>query len=154
MAYDPVDLHVGQVIRAKRKMHQLSQAELGESLGVSFQQVQKYERAANRVSCSMLWRVSHALKSEVREFFPNADLGGKMPGLGELAALASSRDGQTIGRCWREMGPAQRVALLDVALALAGVDRPVRPRPAAGDCQLDLEQAIEARSPSTIDAGG
>lgn len=54
---DPVDLHVGRRIAARRSELGQTQAELGEACGVSFQQIQKYEKGANRVSCSMLTRI-------------------------------------------------------------------------------------------------
>lgn len=58
---DPVDRHVGLRIRLRRQTLGLSQERLAKVLGVSFQQVQKYERAANRVSASVLWRAAEAL---------------------------------------------------------------------------------------------
>lgn len=58
---DPIDVAVGARMRIRRKELRMSQAELAERLGVSFQQVQKYERGANRVSASMLVRAAHAL---------------------------------------------------------------------------------------------
>jgi DNA-binding XRE family transcriptional regulator len=70
MAFDPVDLHVGLAIRARRKILGVSQMALAENIGVTFQQIQKYERARNRVSCSTLWRIAHALRARVDDFFP------------------------------------------------------------------------------------
>ena len=57
----PVDLHIGRRIRAVREYCGLSQSALGERIGVTFQQVQKYERGANRVSGSMLYEIAGAL---------------------------------------------------------------------------------------------
>jgi len=51
---NPVDVHVGARVRLRRKILRLSQEKLGEQLGVTFQQVQKYERGANRVGASQL----------------------------------------------------------------------------------------------------
>lgn len=72
---DPVDVHVGARIRAARKLKGLSQQALAESLGVTFQQVQKYERGANRISASMLTRAAKALGygSNVQFFFDGID---------------------------------------------------------------------------------
>lgn len=55
---DPVDVHVGMRLRARRQQLGQSQSALAEALGITFQQVQKYERAANRVSASMLHRAA------------------------------------------------------------------------------------------------
>ena len=67
---DPVDVYVGRAIRLRRKTCRMSQTELGQACGISFQQVQKYERAANRVSTSMLARISKALDHPIALFFP------------------------------------------------------------------------------------
>ena len=64
-----VDTHVGQRVRARRKMLGLSQEALGAALGVSFQQVQKYEKGTNRAGASRLWQISEALKVPVQYFF-------------------------------------------------------------------------------------
>ena len=58
---DPIDVHVGGRIRLRRTLMGLSQTGLGEVIGLTFQQVQKYERGANRVSASMLYRIAEAL---------------------------------------------------------------------------------------------
>ncbi len=64
-----VDIHVGRKVRELRLARGLSQQELAEKIGVSFQQLQKYERASNRISCGRLWDISLALKIPVDEFF-------------------------------------------------------------------------------------
>ena len=66
---NPVDLHVGGRIRMKRKVLGVSQERLAEALGLTFQQVQKYERGANRVSASKLYEIAAALKTPVSYFF-------------------------------------------------------------------------------------
>jgi len=65
----PVDLHVGSAIRVRRKSMQISQSGLAEALGVSFQQVQKYERGTNRVSASRLYDIGACLGVSVDYFF-------------------------------------------------------------------------------------
>lgn len=62
MANDPIDLFVGNKVREFRKAKNMSQAHLAESLGVTFQQVQKYERGSNRISVSTLFRMKSALE--------------------------------------------------------------------------------------------
>jgi len=66
---NPVDRHVGLRIRMRRKELGISQERLAESIGLTFQQVQKYERAANRVSASKLWEMSRALSTNIGYFY-------------------------------------------------------------------------------------
>ena len=83
---DPVDVHVGQRVRARRKMLGLSQTQLGKDLGVTFQQVQKYERGTNRIGSSRLFKMSTTLDVTVAYFFEGAET--KLPGYNEsLEAL-------------------------------------------------------------------
>ncbi len=64
-APDPIDIEVGARIRVRRKSLTLSQSALADALGITFQQVQKYERGANRVSASMLVRIAAKLGTTV-----------------------------------------------------------------------------------------
>jgi len=66
---NPVDLHVGARIRMRRKILGVSQERLAEDLGLTFQQIQKYERGANRVSASKLYEIARSLQSPVGFFF-------------------------------------------------------------------------------------
>ena len=66
---NPIDRHVGLRIRMRRKELGISQERLAESIGLTFQQVQKYERAANRVSASKLWEMSRALSTSISYFY-------------------------------------------------------------------------------------
>src|SRR4051794_22552162 len=66
---NPVDRHVGLRIRLRRKELGISQERLAEAIGLTFQQVQKYERAANRVSASKLWEMSRALSTNIGYFY-------------------------------------------------------------------------------------
>jgi transcriptional regulator with XRE-family HTH domain len=66
---NPVDLHVGARIRLRRRMQGVSQEKLADALGLTFQQVQKYERGANRVSASKLYEIASALRAPVAYFF-------------------------------------------------------------------------------------
>ncbi len=74
---NPVDLHVGTRVRLRRQVLRMSQEKLGDQLGVTFQQVQKYERGANRVGASRLWRMSQVLEVPVSFFYDG--LGNEMP---------------------------------------------------------------------------
>jgi transcriptional regulator with XRE-family HTH domain len=66
---NPVDLHVGGRIRMRRKVLGVSQERLAEALGLTFQQVQKYERGANRVSASKLYEIARFLAAPIAYFF-------------------------------------------------------------------------------------
>lgn len=66
---NPVDLHVGGRVRLRRKMLGVSQEHLADALGLTFQQVQKYERGANRISASKLYEIAKTLQVPVSYFF-------------------------------------------------------------------------------------
>ena len=66
---NPIDVHVGSRVRLRRNMLGLSQEKLGEAIGLTFQQVQKYERGANRISASRLYKLSRVLDVSVSFFF-------------------------------------------------------------------------------------
>ena len=66
---NPVDLHVGGRVRMRRKMLGISQERLAEALGLTFQQVQKYERGANRISASKLYEIARFLSAPIAYFF-------------------------------------------------------------------------------------
>jgi transcriptional regulator with XRE-family HTH domain len=65
----PVDLYVGARLRIRRKVLGLSQTQLADALGITFQQIQKYERGANRISASKLYEAARLLQSPVSYFF-------------------------------------------------------------------------------------
>ena len=67
---DPIDVIVGRRIRARRLLLDMNQQELARKLGVTFQQVQKYESGANRVSASRLWEIAAVLNMPIAYFFP------------------------------------------------------------------------------------
>ena len=64
-----VDMHVGKRVRLRRTLLGLSQEQLGDALNITFQQVQKYERGANRISASRLWDISQILDVPISYFF-------------------------------------------------------------------------------------
>ncbi len=66
---NPVDLYVGGRVRMRRRTLGYSQEKLAEDLGLTFQQVQKYERGANRVSASKLWEIARSLSTPIGFFF-------------------------------------------------------------------------------------
>jgi len=88
----PVDVHVGQRIRARRILLGMSQEKLGHAVGLTFQQIQKYEKGTNRVSASRLFQFAQTLHVPVSCFFEGLDNEG-MPttvhGASKRAALAT-----------------------------------------------------------------
>lgn len=72
---NPVDVHVGARVRLRRTLLGLSQEKLGEAIGLTFQQVQKYERGANRIGASRLWDLSRVLDVPVQFFFDDMNEG-------------------------------------------------------------------------------
>ena len=83
-----VDRHVGERVRTRRKQLGLSQDRLGDALGLTFQQVQKYERGANRISASKLFDAAAALKVEIAYFFEGLTPGEPLHGVSEPEAPA------------------------------------------------------------------
>ena len=85
----PVDVHVGRQLRLRRTLLGMSQEKLGEAIGLTFQQVQKYERGANRIGSSRLYDLTRVLDVPVEYFF------GDMPA--EVAASSPAQGGSMAG---------------------------------------------------------
>jgi len=124
---DPIDIHVGQRVRARRKMLGLSQTQLGHELGVTFQQVQKYERGTNRIGSSRLFRMSNSLDVPVAYFFEGAET--KMPGYVSLnesmgdAVFDREETQELVDAYYRIADPRIRKKVLGLARLLSsGVD--------------------------------
>tara|TARA_Y100000780_G_scaffold211112_2_gene210236 strand:- start:432861 stop:433274 length:414 start_codon:yes stop_codon:yes gene_type:complete len=66
---DPIDIHVGQRVRTRRNLLSMSQEKLAEALGITFQQVQKYENGVNRVSSSRLYNIAKIMGVSIDYFF-------------------------------------------------------------------------------------
>jgi transcriptional regulator with XRE-family HTH domain len=80
-APNPIDKHVGSRVRMRRMMLGMSQEKLGDALGLTFQQVQKYEKGTNRIGASRLQQISHILQVPVAFFFEGAP---NLHGTGDL----------------------------------------------------------------------
>src|SRR4051795_4312163 len=76
---DPTDKHVGSRVRMRRLMLGMSQEKLGDALGLTFQQVQKYEKGTNRIAASRLQQISQILQVPVAFFFEGAPSAGPQP---------------------------------------------------------------------------
>ena len=118
----PVDLHVGMRIRAKRKMRQLSQTDLAHALGLTFQQVQKYERGSNRVSASMLLKTARYLETPIAWFFEDVAGGQPLqPEAEPVMELAAVNGGVELARVYVALTTDMRTSLLSIARAMGGV---------------------------------
>lgn len=74
-----VDLHIAKRLRDRRRRLGLTQLQIGTRVGVRFQQIQKYECAANRVSAARLWRLAEALEVTTSYFFEGLNIGVAEP---------------------------------------------------------------------------
>ena len=72
-APNPIDIHVGKRLRLRRNMLNISLSDLADRLGVSYQQIQHYEKGTNRITASRLWDLSQVLSTDVRFFFDDMD---------------------------------------------------------------------------------
>lgn len=117
----PVDVHVGALIRARRKEIKLSQQALAAALGLTFQQVQKYESGHNRISASKLYAASQVLNMPVSAFFKDLPpAGGEDISDAELRAtdFLSSREGIELAKSFAKLSPAQRRGVLALVKSL------------------------------------
>lgn len=117
LTIDPVDVFVGQRLRAERLRRGVSQTELGAGIGVTFQQVQKYERGSNRVSASTLAKAAGVLGVKVAEFFPKTE--GEADAGGGRVEIGAIRGGAALAEYFAVMKPGQRLILLQVAQEFA-----------------------------------
>lgn len=129
---NPVDIHVGSRVRLRRTLLGLSQEKLGEAVGLTFQQIQKYERGANRIGASRLYHLSRVLDVPVSFFFEDmppeiSGKGGKGgPGLAERIQeefsadpLAKRETLELVRAYYRIKEPTVRKRLFDLAKSLA-----------------------------------
>ncbi|RWX74825.1 XRE family transcriptional regulator [Neorhizobium lilium] len=120
-----VDVAIGQAIRKRRLLNGVSQAGLGTQIGVTFQQIQKYEKGTNRVSASMLTEIAHALHVDVRSFFDAVDaLGSNGPfrDMGvRTAEVPVTRETVSLNQAFARIGdPRLRRKIVDFVRAAAG----------------------------------
>ena len=95
---DPTDRYVGARVRMRRLMLGMSQTNLGDALGLTFQQVQKYEKGTNRIGASRLQQIAKALQVPVSFFFEELPAGAKAsahggPSPSEVSAVLATSDG-------------------------------------------------------------
>lgn len=126
---NPVDLYVGKRLRQRRRVLGLTQQKLAEEVSIRFQQIQKYESGANRISASRLWSLAKALDVPVAYFFEGLDGGGEaeaaVNGHNGHASKApadvfSSKETIDLVRAFYNLGEEPRRRLLDLAKAMSG----------------------------------
>lgn len=123
---NPVDMHVGSRIRLRRQLMKMSQEKLGDELGVTFQQVQKYERGANRVGASRLYRLSRVLEVPVQFFFEDLNDTPLISGMAEgdqtpvVYNFIQSSDGVSLAEAFSRISDAKvRRRVLELVRTLA-----------------------------------
>lgn len=132
---NPIDVHVGNRVRLRRMLVGLSQEKLGEQLGLTFQQIQKYEKGSNRVSASRLYQIAEILSVPVQFFFDDvpddvagsgngaAGFGEASGGTGAIMDFLNSPEGFQLSKAFSQIpDPAVRRRLIDLVKALAGAD--------------------------------
>ncbi len=117
----PVDVHVGKRVRHRRWMVGMTQQQLGEAVGIKFQQIQKYETGMNRVSASRLWDIAHAMDVSISFFFEglegeNAETAKPDAALGDLLA---DKEALELVRSYYAIPENQRRRLFDLARVLS-----------------------------------
>ena len=125
-----VDQHIGARMRLRRLTMNVSQERLAEMLGLTFHQVQKYEKGVNRVAASRLWDVARALDVPVSYFFEGLDGGFDAQGMAEARGdtpvfdLIASPDGAQLAAAYATIdSPRIRRGLLELMRALADDDQ-------------------------------
>lgn len=118
---DPVDLHVGMRLRIRRVLLGLDQRTLGAAVGVSLQQIQKYERGLNRISASRLYDLADALDVPIDYFFRDLSLGQRVeaPAEDAVAELSHAESKALVEAFWDMPDPEFRLRVLDLVDAMA-----------------------------------
>lgn len=129
----PIDVHVGSRVRLRRTLLGMSQEKLGDAIGLTFQQVQKYERGANRIGASRLYDLSRVLDVPVSFFFDDAPvteadpahLEGvhEEPGQFDLDPMAKRETLELVRAYYRVSDPAVRKRLFELTKSLANAYR-------------------------------
>ena len=123
---NPVDRHVGSRVRLRRQLLNMSQEKLGEELGVTFQQVQKYERGANRIGAGRLWTLARVLDVPVAFFYEGVAESMAQPGFAEgdqtpiVDDFIQSSDGVALAQAFAKIkDPKVRRRVLELVRTLA-----------------------------------
>jgi transcriptional regulator with XRE-family HTH domain len=131
---NPVDVHVGSRVRLRRMLLGMSQEKLGEHLGLTFQQVQKYEKGVNRIGASRLFELAKVLGVPVQFFYDEAPAHmsvvaelangfAEQPGESYVVEFLGTREGLELNKAFaRITDPRLRRAVVDLVRAMAGED--------------------------------
>jgi len=129
---NPIDIHVGSRVRLRRMMLSMSQEKLGEHLGITFQQIQKYEKGTNRIGASRLQHIARVLTVPVAFFFEDAPPTPGEPhtgGVGEskqttyVVDFLSSSEGIQLNKAFVRIKDAKlRRRIIDLVRSLVGED--------------------------------
>ncbi|HMK89373.1 MAG TPA: helix-turn-helix transcriptional regulator [Methylocystis sp.] len=129
---DPIDRHVGSRVRMQRVLMKMSQEKLGEALGLTFQQVQKYEKGTNRIGASRLQQISKTLNVPPSFFFeglPTTSGGAERPGFAEegssqyVVDFLATAEGLHLNRAFaRIREPKVRKRIVELVVAIADSD--------------------------------
>jgi transcriptional regulator with XRE-family HTH domain len=132
-APNPTDKHVGSRVRMRRMMLGMSQEKLGDALGLTFQQVQKYEKGTNRIGASRLQQISDILQVQVSFFFegaPSAHTSSKSSGMGEAPSPAyvsdflATSDGLALTKAFMRIDDSKlRRRIVDLVEQIAGREK-------------------------------
>ena len=114
----PVDVFVGQRVRMRRVMCGLSQTALADKIGLTFQQLQKYESGVNRISASKLWLIAQQLDSPVQWFFTDA-----VAGKNQTTEFGTKRETLELVRNFMNIPAESRKHFLLLAQSVASADK-------------------------------
>ena len=122
-----IDKHIGYKLKLRRVDAGMSQEALGERVGLSFQQIQKYEKGANRISASRLFELTRILEVDISYFFEGFETSGPYLRMEDSAPIpqfldfVSSNEGMSLNRAFTRIKSRRtRRALIDMAKSLAG----------------------------------
>ncbi len=128
---NPIDVHVGGRVRLRRMLLGMSQEKLGEQLGLTFQQIQKYEKGVNRIGASRLFDLAHVLGVPIQFFYDEAPTAmtslGSVPGMAETSSndsyvvdFLSSRDGLELNKAFVRINSSKvRRSIVELVRSLA-----------------------------------
>ena len=127
---NPIDKYVGSRVRMRRMMLSMSQEKLGDALGLTFQQVQKYEKGTNRIGASRLQQISNTLQVPVSFFFEGApDISvaghdsGEAPSPAYVADFLATSDGLALTKAFMRIKDAKlRRSIVDLVQQIAGAE--------------------------------
>ena len=117
----PVDVHVGKRIRHRRWLVGMTQQQLAERVGIKFQQIQKYETGANRVSASRLWDIADALEVPVSFFFEGLEANETESNDSVPADILGDKEALDLVRSYYAIPENQRRRLFELARVLSDV---------------------------------